>query len=229
VARPGVSPSLARVLAAAAELQRIVPDAVLVGGTAAALHAGHRESFDHDHVLADLADLAERFETILDHLESLGDWSLARASPGKIILGSLGGIETGLRQLIRRRPLEVETVEVNGLPLVVPTATEILRIKAWLAVTRNQTRDYLDIAALADLLGTAAAGATLRDMDEYYADINASDDAVSTQVARQLANVRPRDTRTTRELASYKGLAARWHDWGAVLAVLASVAQEMLR
>ena len=50
------SPTLRRVLESAARLQEVVPEAVLVGGSAAALHAGHRDSFDHDHVLADLVD-----------------------------------------------------------------------------------------------------------------------------------------------------------------------------
>ena len=45
------SSTLTQVLESAARLQRLVPDAVLVGGSAAALHAGHRDSFDHDHVL----------------------------------------------------------------------------------------------------------------------------------------------------------------------------------
>jgi hypothetical protein len=34
----------------------MVPDAVLVGGSAAALYAGHRDSYDHDHVLPDLRE-----------------------------------------------------------------------------------------------------------------------------------------------------------------------------
>ena len=38
----------------AARLQRILPDAVLVGGTASAIHAEHRFSRDADHVLTDL-------------------------------------------------------------------------------------------------------------------------------------------------------------------------------
>ena len=42
-------------LAHAATLQTRVPGAILVGGTAAALHAGHRFSFDHDHVVTELA------------------------------------------------------------------------------------------------------------------------------------------------------------------------------
>lgn len=209
----------------AAELQQIVPGAVLVGGSAAAHHVGHRRSFDHDHVVEDLAD---RFDTILEHLEALGDWTLARAKPGKIILGELGGIETGVRQMLRQRPLETERVEVRGRWLTVPTGREILRVKAWLAVSRNQTRDYLDIAALADHMGIAAAAETLRQIDEYYADVNQREEAVSSQVARQLADPQPRDPQVTRQLASYKGLDPKWHDWESVRTVLRRVAVEMM-
>ncbi len=53
---PGLSRAdLVRVLESAARLQTVVPDAALVGGSAAALWASHRTSFDHDHVLADLS------------------------------------------------------------------------------------------------------------------------------------------------------------------------------
>lgn len=219
------NPSLEDVLERAAELQHIVPGAVLVGGSAAAQRAGHRQSFDHDHVIDDLAD---RFDTILENLEALGDWSLARAKPGKIILGELGGIETGVRQMLRERPLETEQVDIRGRSLTVPTEQEILRIKSWLAVSRNQTRDYLDIAALADHMGMAEAARTLREIDAYYSDINQREEAVATQLARQLADPRPRDHEVTEQLSAYKGLDSRWHDWEAVRAVLASVAQEMV-
>ena len=47
-------PDWERVLSSAARLQRILPEAVLVGGTASALYARHRFSRDADHVLADL-------------------------------------------------------------------------------------------------------------------------------------------------------------------------------
>ena len=77
------------VLKRAAEVQALVPGAVLVGGSAAALYAHHRDSVGNDHVVA---DLAERFDVILENLEALGDWSLAKAQPGKLILGELGGI-----------------------------------------------------------------------------------------------------------------------------------------
>ncbi|HUN78778.1 MAG TPA: hypothetical protein VMU32_07665 [Solirubrobacteraceae bacterium] len=221
-----MEPSLDEVLAQAARLQELVPGAVLVGGTAAAFHAHHRQSLDHDHVVV---DLAERFDSVLEHLEALGDWSTARARPGKIILGELGGIETGVRQLLRSRPLETREVELDGGRLVVPTAAEILRIKGWLALSRNQTRDYLDIAALADRIGLDEAAAVVRGIDDYYADVNRRPEPVATQLVRQLADPKPRDADVTSQLDTYKALDPRWHDWAAVKAVLADLAERVLR
>jgi len=221
-----MEPSLEDVLVKAAQLQALVPGAVLVGGSAAALYAHHRESHDHDHVVV---DLAERFDTILEHLEALGDWSTARVQPGKIILGELGGIETGVRQLLRSRPLESAEIDVQGRPLLVPTAAEILRIKAWLALSRNQTRDYLDIAALADSIGLDEAATVLSNIDDYYADVNSRLEAVATQLVRQLADPRPRDAEVTMQLTSYKALDPRWHEWSTVTAVLADLAERMAR
>jgi hypothetical protein len=107
---PGMRrPDLVRVLESAARLQAVVPDAVLVGGSAAALWANHRTSFDHDHVLA---DLNVRFDTILEAIEATEGWVTNRVTFGKIILGELGDIESGVRQLIRSRPLEVTEVEL---------------------------------------------------------------------------------------------------------------------
>jgi hypothetical protein len=219
-------PRLEDVLEKAARLQELVPGAVLVGGSAAALYAHHRESVDNDHVLA---DLKERFDLILENLEALGDWSTAKAHPRKLILGELGGIETGLRQLARNRPLETTEVEVNGKRLVVPTAAEILRIKAWLAVTRNQTRDYLDIAALADSMGLDEAASVLEAIDDYYGDVNQRPEAVASQAARQLADPHPRDAEVTQQLATYKSLNERWHDWTSVTGVLGEIAERMTR
>src|SRR5215475_5172206 len=143
--------ALRAVLEAAARLQQLVPDAVLVGGSAAALYAGHRDSFAHDHVLT---DLSERFDMVLEALESEGEWVTNRVQPGKIILGQLGEIEAGVRQMIRKRPLETTRLTLpSGRILRVPTVEETLRIKAFLVVRRYRTRDYLDVAALAEHYG----------------------------------------------------------------------------
>lgn len=87
----------------------------------------------------------------------------------------------------------------------------------------------MDIAALIDLLGIEDSASTLIRMDEYYSDLDQREEAVSTPLMRQLADPRPRDEKVTRELASYKGLAAKWHEWDAVTGVLRNLAQAMLR
>lgn len=227
--RPNVSEHsalLQRVLASAARLQQRVPDAVLVGGSAAALYAAHRESMDHDHVLEDLRD---RFDQVLEALERSEGWVTNRVRPGKLILGQLGDIEAGVRQMIRRTPLELAVVELpDGRKLRVPTLAETLRIKAWLIVFRNQTRDYLDVAALADRIGLAQAAAILADMDRYYADQHASPDGVASQLVRQLGDPRPADSRVTGELAHYKGLKPPWQDWRHTVGICKELADRML-
>jgi hypothetical protein len=226
---PGLErPVLRRVLESAAKLQQIVPDAVLVGGSAAALWANHRESFDHDHVVA---NLAERFDTILEAIEVSDGWVTNRVAPGKIVLGELGGIETGVRQLIRKRPLEVTDVGLpNGEHVRVPTPDETLRIKGYLIVRRNQTRDYLDVVALADRYGIEHAALVLGHLDAYYGDQRTPEaEGVATQLVRQLSEPRPKDTRTTTQLAHYKGLDASWSKWSDVAGFCKLLALEIAR
>lgn len=205
-------PEFKEVLAAAERLQQLVPDAVLVGGTASALYAGHRVSFDDDHVLA---DLRERFDDILAVLESSDGWVTERVRPGRVILGRFDGIETGVLQLRRTRPLEVTEVDVHGTRLRVPTDAEMLRVKAWMIVSRNATRDVLDVAALADRLGLDAGGAILAGMDDYYADQREEGRGVTTQLVRMLADPRPYDLDEV-DLRAYRELVERWQDWDQV-------------
>jgi hypothetical protein len=219
-------PDLLAVLESASRLQQMVPDAVLVGGSAAALYAGHRDSYDHDHVLADLRD---RFDVVLEALESEGDWVTNRVVPGKIILGQLGDIEAGVRQMIRTRPLEtMQVILPSGRVLTVPTAEETLRIKGFLIVRRNQTRDYLDVAALSDSYGIHEAAEVLARIDDYYSDQHGSGKGVAAQLARQLADPRPKDSSVTGQLDAYRNLAVRWTDWGEVRSVCRQLAAEML-
>ena len=213
-----------KVLKTAAHLQEILPDAVLVGGSAAH-HAGHRVSLDDDHVLT---DLRARFEDVLEALEATEGWVTSRVRPQVLILGSLDGVETGIRQLIRRRPLEVEQITVGKKRLRVPTLPEILRIKAWLVLRRNATRDYLDVVALADRLGTREAARTILAMDDYYEDQVGSGGArIATQIAKQLADPAPYDLSDV-DLASYRKLDRRWRDWGEVVRTAQGLAGEVL-
>jgi hypothetical protein len=93
-------PEWEQLLSAAAHLQEILPDATLVGGTAVAIFAQHRLSRDADHVLPDLRN---RFDEVLTQLEAVAGWRTARVKRPVLILGSLDGIETGVRQMIRHK------------------------------------------------------------------------------------------------------------------------------
>ena len=214
-------PEWERVLASAAHLQRVLPDAVLVGGTAAAIYADHRRSSDADHVLV---DLRARFDRILEQLESVAGWRTARIRPPVQILGSLDGIETGIRQLIREEPLETTEVDFLGQKITVPTEAEMLRIKGVLILKRNATRDYLDFAALSEHAGEGAACAALEGFDRLYPHANG--ESALQQLQIQLANPMPFDLEET-NLAEYKGLDQRWQDWGAIQAVCASISRRL--
>jgi len=200
------------VLSSAARLQRILPDAVLVGGTASAIHAAHRLSSDADHVLT---DLRSRFDDVLKQLESVAGWKTARVQRPVQILGSLDGIETGIRQLIRDEPLQTTVLDFAGGCITIPTEAEILRIKGVLILKRNATRDYLDFVALADHLGDEGVADALQSFDRLYQQANGESPLQQLQV--QLANVMPYDLEET-ELPEYKNLDPRWHDWRTVKA-----------
>ena len=210
---------------AAARVQAIVPDAVVVGGAAAALHAQHRFSYDDDHVLVDLRD---RYDEILERLEAVAGWRTARIQRPVQILGSLDGIETGIRQLRRSQPLATELYETPSGPVRLPTLEEMLRVKAWLVVTRNATRDYVDVAALAarirELEGANAPVEALLALDALYPQ--ESGESAARQLARQLAEPRPYDF-DAGGYGELRGLQEPWQRWPAVERALMRLGAEL--
>ena len=208
-------PEWEQVLAAAARLQRILPGAVLVGGSASALYAEHHLSTAADHVLT---DLRQRFDQALAELESVASWKTARVKRPVQILGSLDGIETGVRQLIRDEPLETTQIEYRGVKLTVPTEAEILRIKGVLILKRNATRDYLDFVALAEHMGAEKMVEALRPFDHLYPQPN--EQSALQQMLVQLADPLPYDLEEL-NLAEYRHLDPRWSDWQTVKAACA--------
>ena len=213
-----VLPEWEQVLSAAARLQRVLPGTVLVGGTAAAIHVRHGLSRDADHVPT---DLRIRFNQVLADLESVAGWTTAGIQKPLLALGSLDGIETGVRQLIREEPLETVVVETAGGRLTVPTHEEILRIKGVLLLRRNATRDYVDFAALADGLGEARAAEAFERFDLLYPQD--SGESSLQQMLVQLVSPQPFDLEEG-GLSEYKDLDRRWHEWSEVKSVCAEVA-----
>jgi len=217
-------PDWEAVLSAAARLQSLLPQAVLVGGTASALHARHRFSQDADHVLV---DLSAHFDKILAQLESVAGWKTARVRRPFMILGRLDGIETGVRQLIRSEPLETTTIPFRDGAITLPTEAEILRIKGALILRRNAVRDYLDFVALADHLGDADAASALRLFDKLYPQDNGQ--SALQQLLAQLANALPFDLDEIEPgLQAYKNLDPKWHAWANVKTAAARLSVALL-
>ncbi len=124
-----------------------------------------------------------------------------------MILGSLDGIQSGIRQLRRKQPLAYEVVD----GLRVPTLPEMARIKAWLLATRNTVRDYLDLVVLLDRLGDEGALNALRELDSLYEQDNGA--SVLVEVVDRLARAEPSDQNRI-DLSTYRGLNPPWNDWG---------------
>jgi hypothetical protein len=187
-----------RLLAAERHLQALLP-----GGSAAALHLGHRVSLDGDHVLTDLRD---RFDEVLAALEEAAGWQTRRVAKPVLILGRLDGIPTGIRQLRRTRPLETEVIE----GLNVPTLAEMARIKAWLLATRVTVRDYLDTVVLLERLGPGGVAEALADFDSLYAQPSGT--SVLAEVVARLGDAAPGDLAAV-DLTTYRGLVPPWNEW----------------
>jgi hypothetical protein len=211
--KPRKTPDWERLLADAALLQAKLPGAVLVGDTAAAVHAHHRISIDHDHVIK---DLSKHYDTAIASLESIVGWRTKRRIKGKLVLGEINSIDAGLRNQKRSAPLETVTVDLpGGRKLKLPTVEEMLRIKAYLVVQRNATRDYLDTAALSHLLGLRESARALDRMNELYREFAGEGGDMLSSVVVKLANPNPYDL-TEVDLTEYKGIVAPWNDWRAV-------------
>jgi len=205
-------------------LQELVPGAVLVGGTVAALYVNHRSTLDHDHVLADLAD---RFDAVLGVLRAEPTFAEARTVPGKLILGSLDGIEVGVRQQRRAKPLETHQLDLpSGRTLTVPRPAEALRIKAFLVTDRNRAKDYLDVAALADHAGLATAAKVLDGLDRFYPPPDPPDpfQLLSVRLPVMLATPDPVDGQPRSQWASDRHVSAPWDDWASVVGTCGELA-----
>ncbi|MEY4579978.1 MAG: hypothetical protein RL701_4681 [Pseudomonadota bacterium] len=148
----------------------------------------------------------------------LSDWEellaaerhIQQVVPGSVLVGgtaaALDGVLTGIRQQRRSQPLETEWIQ----GLRVPTLAEMARIKAWLLVTRDTTRDYLDCVVLLDRLGESAARSALATLDALYPQQNGA--SVQVELIERLAAAKPSDQARV-DLGTYRKLTAPWNDW----------------
>ncbi len=94
-----------------------------------------------------------------------------------------------------------------------PTLDEMLRIQAWLVVSRNATRDYRDTAALADRLGRKIVVSALEPLDGLYPLSNGSSALQQlAPPASRNASVRSRRPRSF----GHRSVRSRWNGWAYV-------------
>jgi RND superfamily putative drug exporter len=124
----------------------------------------------------------------------------------------------------RRSPMETTNVQLpTGDRLQIPTGAETLRLKGYLIMCRNSTRDYAEFAELVDTMETQTAAMVLASMDRYYCGQHPRKKWVATQLVRRLADPQPSDEHDTR----MSGPQAE-ADWAKVKERCLSVAVAML-
>jgi RND superfamily putative drug exporter len=120
----------------------------------------------------------------------------------------------------------METTNVQlptGDRLQIPTGAETLRLKSYLIMCRNTTRDFAEFAELVDSMETQTAAVVLASMDRYYCGDRSRKQWVATQLVRRLADPQPSDEHDTR----MSGPEAE-ADWAKVRERCLSVAVAML-
>lgn len=191
---------------------------VAVGGTAVALYCGHRFSLDVDVVTP---QLKSRFDEAKANRSAWEGWRMNRLNPPVLILGQHGGVELGVRQL--RRAVPLQTTHVSGL--LIPTANEMLRVKAFLLTERHAMRDYVDVAALVHHLGLETALEAMRLFNLVY-------EARSPQTwiiaFAEACEVEPLDAAAV-PLATYKGLRAPFTDLSFVMGECRKLGRHLLK
>jgi heme transporter len=102
--------------------------------------------------------------------------------------------ETDQPQFERRSPVETTHVQLpTGDRLQIPTGAETLRLKGYLIMSRNSSRDYAEFAELVDTMEPETAALVLAGMDRYYCCPSSRRQWIATQLVRRLADPHPTD------------------------------------
>ncbi len=124
----------------------------------------------------------------------------------------------------RRSPVETANVQLpTGDRLLVPTGAEALRLKGYLIMCRNTSRDYAEFADMVGTLEPETAALVLGTIDKYYCCQSSRRDWIATQLVRRLADPHPCDFTEER----WSGPNAK-ADWDEVRQRCLSVAVAML-
>jgi RND superfamily putative drug exporter len=103
-------------------------------------------------------------------------------------------VDTDHPRFERRSPVETTHVQLpTGDRLQIPTGAETLRLKGYLIMCRNSSRDYVEFAELVDAMEAETAAVVLAGMDRYYCCQSSKRQWIATQLVRRLADPHPAD------------------------------------
>jgi hypothetical protein len=191
-------------LSSAAHVSRIVPDSIFADASG-----------------TEAEEVRRRFAAALADLERVAGWLPTPVGRMSIADGRFDGIETTIRDRARSGPLET-TVEAGQWGQVeVPTLAEVLRIKAWLVISRNAARDYRDAAAIAERLGSEKSIFALATLDNLYPQSNGA--SARQQLLRQLSEPLPFD-----EIERSDPVPSSWNEWRYVVQRCRALAVDLL-
>jgi hypothetical protein len=189
--------------------QKLIEGAIPTGGLVASFYAKHRSSYDADHLLL---KMTEEVDEIIHQLSSQKDWK-PKFTKDVCILGKLDGIEIGLRQMFRKKPIKTQIIKTQNGNWIIPTIEEITSFKAILTSKRNNVRDYLDFAALAETIGNFdSVMQILLNLNEGYQE------DWTLAVAKSLSDPYPVDLDSV-DLSNYKNLDKKWQNWNSIVKI----------
>jgi RND superfamily putative drug exporter len=224
------SADLRVVIKSAARLKRLVPDAISVTDPLAFTGCGGRdigaaEATTHGTdlagttVAANGSSVAKKLVGGLPYRNGSGRGAARPVHPVTVWRGRLSVALDALKAQAdavdptfeRRSPVETTNVQLpTGDRLQIPTGAETLRLKGYLIMCRNSSRDYAEFAELVDTMEPETAAVVLAGMDRYYCCQQPRRQWVASQLVRQLADPHPSDIDD--EELSDPGARAEWDE-----------------
>ena len=135
------------------------------------------------------------------------------------LLGDAVGAGVGLATVV---------VNVTVAPLVTVraelTVTVLVAVLTAVTIALEEPTVTVEPTDTPVVEATVTAVEVLAAIDGYYDDRSGEAGSVRTALVLRLALPDPRDARVTRELARYKGLDPRWHDWAQVVGACEALA-----
>lgn len=203
---PASNADVRMVVKGAARLQRLAPDAITVvdplaftgcaaldgrvrGGDGATL-ASTRAPMDTGAIRTAMT------ERITRPVHPVTLWRTRLA----VALDALGNeADDPVPELVRNQPVETANVQLpTGDRLRIPTCAETFRLKGYLLLNRNSSRDYAEFAELVETADPQTVADVLTEMDRYYCGRWSGCEPpdrpwVSTRLVRLLADPHPSD------------------------------------